>query len=162
MLCPMNPLPTDAGKTGSTPGAGAEGKGSGDEVSEREENESLPPTDLVCDEADDERVHGAAEHGRGQDDSDGDGSEIELGEIDAEDHSEETVGNRPDGLLEEDQFTVSIDPIPKTRRSTPLSGSASNTSDAAKARYHDGRSGPESISIPCGFRVRPLPWRTVA
>src|SRR5206468_6061423 len=95
-------------------------------------------------------------HGRGQDNSDGDGSESQLGEVDAENHSEETVGNRSDGLLEEDEFPVPIDPVPETRRSTPLIGSVSGASDAVRVWCLVVQGGSESISVPCGFQVRPL------
>src|SRR5207245_11209683 len=97
-----------------------EEQSSRDEAGEREEDQRLPPANTIRDEADDEGVEPAAEHGRGQDDSDCNFGETELVQVDAEDDSEEAVGDRSDRLLKEDEPPVSIDPVSETRRSTPL------------------------------------------
>src|SRR2546422_938956 len=125
-------VPDDARQDWGPPIPRDEEQGSRDEIGEREEDERFLPANSIREEANDERVEGAAEHGRGQDNSDRDGSEAQLGEVDAEDYSEETVGSRSDGLLEEDEFAVPIDPVSEPRRSHRAQHRCFETLRAAK------------------------------
>src|SRR6266571_4446534 len=123
---PDRHVPDDAGQDRCPPVPRAEEEGTRRDVGEGEEDERLPPADTIREEADDERVQRAAQDGRGQDDPDGDGSEAQLGQVDAKDDPEETVRDRSDRLLEEDELPVSIDPVSEAHNPHRAEHRASN------------------------------------
>src|SRR5205807_10267000 len=105
---PDGHVPDDAREHRSPPVRRDEQQGSRDEIGESEEDERSPPANPVRDEADGARVECAAEHGQGQDDSDREGAESELGQVDAVADSEKTVAHGAYGRVQEDEFAVSI------------------------------------------------------